>query len=567
MPLASLSVFGAVSLLSHALGLPGAWAKSSPHTHSARRLEGGAILKAFQPPSHFQARGIRKLISYKSHTEYVDLHRRSASKCYALAARAPIIATLVGEDIQFSLQSTSEGDITSHIYFTQTIGRFEPDESATAQNDLPIINAVANVALDRTSSVVSWGHSFVNATQYTMATKTPPSPKLSADNAALAAAAFFGGKAKVRHGASNNLAHYALDTGEIILTKAVRLELQRNRIVEVYVDADSGEVHGSIDFSADLTMNVVPIWQQSPVNGGFSVRTNPEDNLASPSGWETINGTKENATRGNNAFAFKGSTTASTAESSNDTYDYPWDSSAAPEAENNINVAVSNAWYVVNTVHDIQYRYGFTETAFNFQVNNFGKGGLGNDSVGISVQDSLDENNAVFVTLPDGELSLMRLYLFNSTVPNRDSALQNDIVAHEITHGLTNRMTGGGTAKCLQTTEALGLGEGWSDAFADWVQQTGKPVKDWTTGGYVLNNTAGVRSHPYSVNRTVNPLTYASLSKLNQTLRQRFQSHDMGEIWANILHVIHSDLVEFAGFAEDACTNPDGVAGNQIWLQ
>jgi len=38
-----------------------------------------------------------------------------------------------------------------------------------------------------------------------------------------------------------------------------------------------------------------------------------------------------------------------------------------------------------------------------------------------------------------------------------------------MTHGVTNRMTGGGTGRCLQTTEAGGMGEGWSDAMAEYV--------------------------------------------------------------------------------------------------
>lgn len=53
--------------------------------------------------------------------------------------------------------------------------------------------------------------------------------------------------------------------------------------------------------------------------------------------------------------------------------------------------------------------------------------------------------------------------------PNRDGALENDIVVHEMTHGITNRMTGGGTGSCLQSTEAGGMGEGWSDAMAEYV--------------------------------------------------------------------------------------------------
>ena len=47
--------------------------------------------------------------------------------------------------------------------------------------------------------------------------------------------------------------------------------------------------------------------------------------------------------------------------------------------------------------------------------------------------------------------------------------MENDIVIHEMTHGITNRMTGGGTGRCLQTTEAGGMGEGWSDAMAEYV--------------------------------------------------------------------------------------------------
>ena len=53
--------------------------------------------------------------------------------------------------------------------------------------------------------------------------------------------------------------------------------------------------------------------------------------------------------------------------------------------------------------------------------------------------------------------------------PRRDGAMENDIVVHEMTHGITNRMTGGGTGRCLQSTEAAGLGEGWSDAMAEYV--------------------------------------------------------------------------------------------------
>lgn len=73
---------------------------------------------------------------------------------------------------------------------------------------------------------------------------------------------------------------------------------------------------------------------------------------------------------------------------------------------------------------------------------------------------------------------------------------------HENTHGTSNRLTGGGTGRsvivhfnlnelllnlfsaflrCLQTTEAGGMGEGWSDAFAEWTEQTAA-MGDFTMG-------------------------------------------------------------------------------------
>ena len=63
----------------------------------------------------------------------------------------------------------------------------------------------------------------------------------------------------------------------------------------------------------------------------------------------------------------------------------------------NLDAARTNAFYVVNTVHDISYVYGFTEAGFNFQNNNFGKGGAGNDRVTISVQDANGINNGASI--------------------------------------------------------------------------------------------------------------------------------------------------------------------------
>lgn len=59
----------------------------------------------------------------------------------------------------------------------------------------------------------------------------------------------------------------------------------------------------------------------------------------------------------------------------------------------NIDAARVNTFYIVNTVHDFSYLYGFNEAGFNFQNNNFGRGGAGNDRVEVSVQDASGKNN------------------------------------------------------------------------------------------------------------------------------------------------------------------------------
>lgn len=35
-------------------------------------------------------------------------------------------------------------------------------------------------------------------------------------------------------------------------------------------------------------------------------------------------------------------------------------------------------------------------------------------------------------------------------------------------------------------------------------------------GQYVINDPAGIRTHPYSTSKTTNPLTYASVGTLNE---------------------------------------------------
>ena len=63
---------------------------------------------------------------------------------------------------------------------------------------------------------------------------------------------------------------------------------------------------------------------------------------------------------------------------------------------------MTNLFYFCNIMHDFVYGLGFTESAGNFQTNNFGRGGTGNDSVRAEAQDGSGTNNANFATPPEG---------------------------------------------------------------------------------------------------------------------------------------------------------------------
>ncbi len=88
--------------------------------------------------------------------------------------------------------------------------------------------------------------------------------------------------------------------------------------------------------------------------------------------------------------------------------------------------------------------------------------------------------------------------------------MDNVIPIHEFTHGVSTRLTGGAhDRQCLELVESRGLGEGWSDSMAMFIQRSKKETRedDVTMGAYTANQKEGIRSFPYSTNMTRNPLT------------------------------------------------------------
>lgn len=169
----------------------------------------------------------------------------------------------------------------------------------------------------------------------------------------------------------------------------------------------------------------------------------------------------------------------------------------SPATAVNKQVAIQNLFWANNTIHDQLYKYGFTESAGNFQENNLGKGGLGSDSVLAEAQDGSGTNNANFSTPSDGSNPRMQMFLWTAPNPDRDGDVDTDIVYHEYGHGLTWRMVGS-MSGCMSGA----VGEGASDTLSLLMNN------DDVVGEYSYNNPNGIRRWPYEGY----PFTYGQLT-------------------------------------------------------
>jgi hypothetical protein len=248
---------------------------------------------------------------------------------------------------------------------------------------------------------------------------------------------------------------------------------------------------------------------------------------------------------------------------------------------------VAHGFYTANRWHDEMYRLGFTEQAGNFQHFNFGRGGSEGDRLSFEIQDGSGTNGANFLTPADGERARMQMFVWTGATPNRDGALDAQVVTHEMTHGLSGRLHGNATG--LASNMARGMGEGWSDLFS--AALFSEPGDDrfgtYAVGGYVsymligtggfeANYYYGIRRFPLAVwasrgpnGLPHNPLTLryinsgcsaligTTMSNPNSAYPRGplgsagcDQVHNLGEFWAVTLWEVRDQLIQRHGDAE-----------------
>ncbi|KAI3612856.1 putative extracellular elastinolytic metalloproteinase precursor [Moniliophthora roreri] len=371
------------------------------------------------------------------------------------------------------------------------------------QDGVPFVNAVANVALKQ-DRVVAFGQSFVDTTNIA---DSKPSVEVASVIPRVEQA--LDGK---HNSVQPTVEYLTLQDSSIVLFHVIQVQNEAAMTWhEAYVDAHSGELVSITDFVAQASYKVLPMWKELPTEG-YEILVDHQNSVASPFGWHNDGITNTTVTAGNNVITYIGA-----------------ERPRQPLGQAALSSSTTHAFYVINSFHDVLYLYGFTESTFNFQTNNFDKGGLGNDRVlwgSLGKCGSFSSLHGIM----QGEMLL----------------LENDIPIHEMTHGLTNRLTGGGTVRCLQTTEVAGLGEGWSDAVVEYA---------FHLFAFVLTR---------MLNTMITGLPNPETQLVVNCDLISFKAIGEG---ANILHNIYATLVTERGWSSTVRTDASGSEGNVVWLQ
>lgn len=286
---------------------------------------------------------------------------------------------------------------------------------------------------------------------------------------------------------------------------------------------------------------VIPLPFESPYESTRQILESPENPTASPFGWHDTE-----TTQGNNVNAYheENQNVNQPAGGANLNFTgYGW-SQNYTQQNPFMNASITNLFYLVNSIHDILYVFGFDEVSGNFQINNGTHAGEGNDSVRARAQFSNQLCNASFPFGPDGFKPLLKMNACNS----KDGSFDATVVFHEFGHGVYGRLTGGPNSLLCSVNRQRP-----TEGYADWlaIMLTMQPgdteERSRQIAKYFFNqgiNGDGVRDYSYSTDMSINPYTFNDIQKASIP-------HGVGEVWATVLWDMTWELINTHG------NNPD----------
>jgi uncharacterized protein (TIGR03437 family) len=323
------------------------------------------------------------------------------------------------------------------------------------------------------------------------------------------------------------LAIFPMTAASARLAYRIFLEAAPESWYEILIDAESG----GLLYRHNLYVHAAQgrVWLQSPMDTDRPLVT-------FPSAWMPAAGT---VTTGNNVDAYLDTNGDDKPDSTNtgllnngrafsatQVFDFPAGDGLTSQNPRTFQAAaVTNLFYLINTAHDYYYSLGFNEAAGNFQTDNLGKGGAGNDAVLAEAQQPTETNNASFAPSVEGTAPKIRMGLFTrgtSTLnDDLDSSDDGQVVLHEYAHGVSNRLVGAKiSTSCLNGVQSGAMGEGWSDYFS--ISFFNNPIE----GAYSTQDAVkGFRRHSYEGY----PFTYEDIGNAG------YEVHNDGEIWAAAL--------------------------------
>ncbi|KAJ3094861.1 hypothetical protein HDU97_007518 [Phlyctochytrium planicorne] len=571
--------------------------------NAASTLDLSALPKLFLPRSQFEIVPLKKSVG-----------RNSKIGDAETAAKQYVTSKTKGEMSNLKVVSNVKSDHgVRHIHLIETF------------NNIPIVNLVHNVNLDRQSNIISAGISNADLSKLSLVgdaakslsaveaiekvlsalgiTGARSALRLSDDKTKVTGAPFDDGQVKV----SSKM--YYLPDGRLDSAWELEAQIDMFQRYIIWVSSTDGSILGAntlvfglngsapkgLSASSDqprnnsispgsetlsrrggrgasfdgyvpqLVYRAVPLEKDSFGDGGSILMPGYPIPEASPKGWHNfITNDGRYDTQGNNVQALDWIDQKSTFWFGGN-FDFKYQPSDSPEQT--IDAARTNLFYISNKVHDIFYKYGFTERFRNCQFDNFGKGGIGNDGVkayGLWTDAAQKDNGPTFLAFEvDGtspSLFFSKQYI-NGIKPFRDPAMDNNVLIASISVLSVFRIISP-TGSCVSTSELdtySATTGGLARIMASWftLKKTDSRSKDNVYGTWVSNNPTGVDKIIVSTNLNTNGMKWSDVKP---------QTGDVGQLVALVLYEVYWNMVEQAGFESDLTLSNSGK-GNTAFMR